>query len=90
MIRDYKYSKLGLAHGITVLCRIGMGCGFRLKTIFFIIQGGMKAVVWADVFQMTIAFMGFIAIIVKGSMDLGGFQTIVNISRQGDRIELWK
>ncbi len=50
----------------------------------------MKAVIWADVVQMVIAVIGFVAIIVQGSLVNGGFQTIWNISQQGHRIELWK
>ena len=55
-----------------------------------IVKGGLKAVVWTDVFQMTVAFIGFIAIIIKGSVDLGGFSEIWRINEQGKRIEFWK
>ena len=49
-------------------------------------QGGMKAVVWADTFQMLIAFAGFLAIIIKGCVDLG-IRNIWKINYEGQRFE---
>ena len=38
--------------------------------------GGIKAIVWTDVFQIFIMFGGVIAIIVQGFKETGGFETV--------------
>ncbi|XP_072016357.1 sodium-coupled monocarboxylate transporter 1-like [Amphiura filiformis] len=57
--------------------------------IFYTTLGGMKAVVWADVFQMMVCVFSFLAVIIKGSLDHGGFQGVYNISLEGGRIDLF-
>nr|XP_045596123.1 sodium-dependent multivitamin transporter-like [Procambarus clarkii]XP_045596124.1 sodium-dependent multivitamin transporter-like [Procambarus clarkii]XP_045596125.1 sodium-dependent multivitamin transporter-like [Procambarus clarkii]XP_045596126.1 sodium-dependent multivitamin transporter-like [Procambarus clarkii]XP_045596127.1 sodium-dependent multivitamin transporter-like [Procambarus clarkii]XP_045596128.1 sodium-dependent multivitamin transporter-like [Procambarus clarkii] len=47
--------------------------------------GGMKAVVWTDVLQLFILIIGLIAVIIKGLIDMGGFQRVWEISVQHDR-----
>ncbi|XP_072044749.1 sodium-coupled monocarboxylate transporter 1-like isoform X2 [Amphiura filiformis] len=56
---------------------------------FYTCVGGLKAVVWTDVFQMTVALSGFFAIIIKGSVDFGGFSNIWDINERGQRIEFF-
>ena len=48
--------------------------------------GGLKAVVWTDVFQCGMIMSGFVAIIVVGCMDFGGFGNLLKISEEGGRI----
>ena len=55
-----------------------------------IFQGGMKAVMWTDVFQIGMMFAGLIAVLIRGSMDFGGFRKIWNIVDEGQRIEFLK
>ena len=50
----------------------------------------MKAVIWADFFQMMVILAGMFALIIKGSVVNNGFQTVWNISYHGQRIELTK
>lgn len=50
----------------------------------------MKAVMWTDAFQMVMMFAGLIAILVKGSIDNGGFQNIFRYLAEGQRIEFFK
>lgn len=40
------------------------------------LQGGLKAVIWTDVFQMVIMLSGFVAVIVRGAMLQGGLGKI--------------
>ncbi|KAK4292859.1 hypothetical protein Pmani_034402 [Petrolisthes manimaculis] len=47
--------------------------------------GGMKAVVWTDVMQLVIILGGLVAIVVKGSIDVGGFNTVWQIALQHNR-----
>ncbi|KAG0717767.1 Sodium-coupled monocarboxylate transporter 2 [Chionoecetes opilio] len=47
--------------------------------------GGMKAVVWTDVMQLLVIIGGLLAIVIKGSIDLGGVQNIWNIALNHNR-----
>ena len=53
-------------------------------------QGGMKAVMWTDVFQIIIMFGGMSAVIIQGSIDHGGFGNIWKMMEEGDRIHFWE
>ena len=53
-------------------------------TLIYSFQGGMKAVIWGDVIQMVILFLGIIICLVLGLSELGGidnFMTHVDKSR---------
>jgi Na+/proline symporter len=50
----------------------------------------MKAVMWTDAFQIIMMFAGLIAILIKGSIDHGGFGNIFNYLSEGQRIEFFK
>lgn len=47
----------------------------------------MKAVMWTDVFQICIMFAGLFAVLIKGSVDQGGFAQIWKYLEDGDRVE---
>ncbi|XP_033645280.1 sodium-coupled monocarboxylate transporter 1-like [Asterias rubens] len=51
--------------------------------------GGMKAVLWTDVFQTCVMMAGFLAIIIEGSSRLGGFGRVWTIAEEGGRIDIW-
>ncbi|XP_022090148.1 sodium-coupled monocarboxylate transporter 1-like [Acanthaster planci] len=51
--------------------------------------GGMKAVLWTDVFQTCVMFGGFIAVIIEGTMRLGGLGNVWRIAEEGGRIDFW-
>ncbi len=53
-------------------------------------QGGMKAVMWTDVFQICMMFAGLIAVLIRGSQDQGGFDKIWKLMEDGERIEFFK
>ncbi|CAF4074931.1 unnamed protein product [Rotaria sordida] len=50
--------------------------------------GGMKAVIWTDVIQSIIMFLGVILSIVFGFMDSGGVRKVFEIASAGDRLNL--
>ena len=52
-------------------------------------QGGLKAVVWADVLQAAIMAAGMVAIVVQGAINVGGFGNIFTISAQHGRMNLF-
>lgn len=48
-------------------------------------QGGMRAVVWTDALQFVVMFGGIIAVIVRGLIEVGGFEKVWQIAVQHDR-----
>ncbi|XP_069188022.1 sodium-dependent multivitamin transporter [Procambarus clarkii] len=42
--------------------------------------GGMKAVVWTDVLQLSVLLMGLVAIVVKGVADMGSFHHVWQVA----------
>lgn len=58
-----------------------------LGSAIYTTMGGMKAVVWTDVFQSCIMYSGMIAVFVKGCMTLGGFSKIWVIAHENRRLE---
>ncbi|GIY67643.1 putative sodium-dependent multivitamin transporter [Caerostris extrusa] len=53
---------------------------------FYCTMGGMKAVLWTDVLQALLMYVGLIAIVVKGSLDVGGIHTVWTRAREGGRL----
>ncbi|XP_041370243.1 sodium-coupled monocarboxylate transporter 2-like isoform X2 [Gigantopelta aegis] len=48
--------------------------------------GGIKSVVWTDTFQTVIIFVGMVAILVKGLMEVGGVKNMFEIANSQGRI----
>lgn len=46
-------------------------------TMIYSFQGGMKAVIWGDVIQMVILFLGIIICLFYGISELGGFENFL-------------
>ncbi|EFA03242.2 sodium-coupled monocarboxylate transporter 1 [Tribolium castaneum] len=55
--------------------------------IFYTSLGGLKAVVWTDVIQAVIMFGAMILVAVKGTLDIGGLNTVITRSLESGRIE---
>nr|XP_054748057.1 sodium-coupled monocarboxylate transporter 1-like [Lytechinus pictus] len=51
--------------------------------------GGMKAVLWTDVFQVTLMVIGFIAVIIQGAINVGGLDKAWHIAAIGQRLDMW-
>ncbi|XP_014671167.1 PREDICTED: sodium-coupled monocarboxylate transporter 1-like [Priapulus caudatus] len=49
-------------------------------------EGGMKAVIWTDTFQMLVIFVGLLVVIVKATVDIGGTGEVFRISNEGGRL----
>ncbi|KAI0210157.1 Sodium-coupled monocarboxylate transporter 1 [Lamellibrachia satsuma] len=52
-------------------------------------MGGMKAVIWADVFQAFVIICGMFAIVIQGVLNIGGLAKIWEISDKGGRLEMF-
>ncbi|XP_068230838.1 sodium-coupled monocarboxylate transporter 1-like [Palaemon carinicauda] len=51
--------------------------------------GGVKAVVYADVFQAVVMVIGVLAIVIQGSVAMGGIDKVWDTAYHGDRIEFF-
>ncbi|XP_066561563.1 sodium-coupled monocarboxylate transporter 1 [Amia ocellicauda] len=56
---------------------------------FYCTMGGLKAVVWTDVFQVGIMFAGFLSVITRSMVVQNGFSAIINDSYHGGRLNIW-
>ena len=53
-------------------------------------QGGLKAVVWTDVFQSIVMIAGLIAVAVSGTYQVGGVKKVWEINEKYDRLNFFK
>jgi len=53
-------------------------------------QGGMKAVVWTDTFQVIVLYSSMVAILVKGTFDLGGVGVVWERNAAMNRTDFFK
>lgn len=49
-------------------------------------QGGMKAVIWTDVFQIAVMLSGFMAIFIQGTIQVGSPGLVLEIAKNGSRL----
>ncbi|XP_064640524.1 sodium-coupled monocarboxylate transporter 1-like isoform X2 [Lineus longissimus] len=70
----------GLPMWVSVLS-IGLVC------TFYTALGGMKAVMWTDVFQMLIVYAGLLAVVIQGVIMIGGFGEVWDRALEGGRIK---
>ncbi|XP_029455580.1 sodium-coupled monocarboxylate transporter 1-like [Rhinatrema bivittatum] len=56
---------------------------------FYCTLGGLKAVVWTDVFQVGIMVAGFSSVIIRAVVVQGGIGPILNDSYYGGRLNFW-
>ncbi|XP_050398733.1 sodium-coupled monocarboxylate transporter 1 isoform X1 [Patella vulgata] len=60
-----------------------------LVATFYTSLGGMKAVIWTDVFQSSIMLAGLLAIVIQGSIVVGGMTEVWNINDAWGRIDFF-
>ncbi|XP_021951662.1 sodium-coupled monocarboxylate transporter 1 [Folsomia candida] len=65
---------------------VAMGLSCALYTSI----GGLRAVVWTDVFQMVIMLAGMFAIVIVGIMQVGGLSKVFQIAGDHGRIQFLK
>ncbi|XP_037369683.1 sodium-coupled monocarboxylate transporter 1 [Talpa occidentalis] len=56
---------------------------------FYCTLGGLKAVIWTDVFQVGIMVAGFASVIIRAVVVQGGIDNILNDSYKGGRLNFW-
>ncbi|XP_067855321.1 sodium-coupled monocarboxylate transporter 1-like isoform X2 [Heptranchias perlo] len=57
--------------------------------IFYCTLGGLKAVVWTDVFQIVIMVTGLVAVIVQAMILENGITNVLNTAYYGGRLNFW-
>lgn len=55
--------------------------------IFYTCLGGLKAVVWTDVVQITIMYGTLLLIAIKGTMNVGGISEVFEKNIESGRFE---
>ncbi|CAF1421016.1 unnamed protein product [Adineta ricciae] len=70
--------------GLNIWLSVGL-CGI-VCTVYTSI-GGMKAVIWTDVIQASIMFIGLTLSIIFGFIDLGGVSKVFEIVNNGNRLQ---
>ena len=65
-------------------------CGTGSCVFYAIFQGGLRAVLWTDVFQVFVMFAGIIAIVAQGVYNVGGFGNVWAIAQERKRIQFLK
>ncbi|CAF4014304.1 unnamed protein product [Rotaria sordida] len=76
----YCYHATGLNIWLSVVS-IGVVCTFYSSV------GGMKAVIWTDVLQALVMFVGLLSAIIQGLIVLGGFGPTFSIASKNGRIQ---
>lgn len=56
---------------------------------FYCTMGGLKAVVWTDVFQVGVMVAGFTSVVIRAVVVQGGISPILNDSYHGGRLNFW-
>ncbi|KAM6437692.1 sodium-coupled monocarboxylate transporter 1-like [Liasis olivaceus] len=67
----------------------GAVVGTGIVCTFYCALGGLKAVVWTDVFQAMIMVAGFLSVIIRGTILQGGLGNIINDTYHGERLNFW-
>ncbi|XP_071942386.1 sodium-coupled monocarboxylate transporter 1-like [Antedon mediterranea] len=76
-------------NAVTGLSLYGSIAGIGLVCTFYTSLGGLKAVIWTDVFQSCIMFVGLLTIVIQAAVALDGFGNIWEINKQNGRINTW-
>ncbi|XP_050391445.1 sodium-coupled monocarboxylate transporter 2 [Patella vulgata] len=73
-------------NAVTGLSLWGAICTVGIVCIFYTTLGGMKAVLWTDAFQVVMMGMGLLAVMIQGSIEIGGLSKAWEIAAQNQRV----
>lgn len=63
---------------------------FKNSHPFSSFQGGLKAVVWTDAFQMVVMIVGFLTVLIQGSTHAGGLHSVLEQAENGSRLNIFE
>ncbi|KAG8438219.1 hypothetical protein GDO86_008781 [Hymenochirus boettgeri] len=55
---------------------------------FYCTLGGLKAVVWTDAFQMIVMVVGFLSVLIEGTIQIGGPSLVWETAMNGSRLDI--
>lgn len=84
------YAPAIVLESVTGLDRLVSILAVGLVCTFYSTLGGMKAVVWTDLLQSFLMYIAVLAVVVFGAVQLGGLGEIMNIAREGGRLDFSK
>ncbi|XP_060578332.1 sodium-dependent multivitamin transporter-like [Ruditapes philippinarum] len=58
---------------------------YFLQSINCLFKGGLRTVIWTDVFQFVVLYGGLMVILVMGGIKVGGFTKIFELAYEGER-----
>jgi Na+/proline symporter len=73
---------LGLDTYVSIIICISIGT-------FYTCVGGIKAVVWTDLFQAMIMLLFITMLLVKGIYEAGGVTNIINVTEKNGRLNMF-
>ncbi|KAI8518028.1 Sodium-coupled monocarboxylate transporter 1 [Branchiostoma belcheri] len=76
-------------NAVTGLTLWGAVAAVGVVCTFYTTLGGMKAVMWTDTFQVVVMVAGFLAVIIQGTIEVGGPARVWEINGQGERLEFF-
>eukprot|EP00058_Branchiostoma_floridae_P006969 XP_002592457.1 hypothetical protein BRAFLDRAFT_68943 [Branchiostoma floridae] len=76
-------------NAVTGLTLWGAVAAVGVVCTFYTTLGGMKAVMWTDTFQIVVMVAGFLAVIIQGTIEVGGPARVWEINGQGERLEFF-
>ncbi|XP_072025212.1 sodium-coupled monocarboxylate transporter 1-like [Amphiura filiformis] len=67
-------------------------CIFTLSAvcIFYTVLGGMKAILWADFFQMLLSVAALLSVFIYVPLQVGGISRVMDIAREGGRTQVFE
>ncbi|KAM5138678.1 sodium-coupled monocarboxylate transporter 2 [Mantella aurantiaca] len=66
----------------------GSVCATGIVCTFYCTLGGLKAVVWTDAFQMIVMVVGFLSVLIEGTIQNGGPSEIWQKAMNGSRLDI--
>ncbi|KAL4220041.1 Sodium-dependent multivitamin transporter [Mactra antiquata] len=75
--------------GVTGFPQWGSIVSVAAASVIYTAIGGIKAVIWTDVFQCIVMFAGFFAVLIKGTMFIGGIGKTWEIAYEKGRVNLF-
>jgi SSS family transporter len=82
----------GAATSLSVLTGLNEKIAITLMgfvATFYTTIGGIRAVIWTDLFQMLVMFFSLFAIFIKSIINLQGFENLWNINKRGGRLNFF-
>ncbi|KAM9302084.1 sodium-coupled monocarboxylate transporter 2-like [Gastrophryne carolinensis] len=55
---------------------------------FYCTLGGLKAIIWSDAFQMVVMVVGFLSVLIEGTIQVGGPANVWESAKNGSRLDI--